>query len=542
MKKRNVLQNSMIATICIILCKIIGLIYVIPFNAMISRSAGALYSYAYNIYVIFLSISTSGIPMAISKTVSEYNSLEYYYTQERVHKIGNKIIFLIGLICFVIMVVFADFIAALILGNSNGSNSVTDVATVIRIISLALLIVPVLSVTRGYFQGHKYITESSISQVIEQFVRAVVILLGCVIVIKVLKIDEKIAIGIAVLSAAIGAFASYIYLMLKMNKNRSSLSMDVSAKKEEKKIKNKDIGKKILICALPFILVEVLKSAYATVDTVTIIRGLTNLGYTMDIAETTFSVIATWGNKLCTVIISVSIGISMSLIPSVAADFIKGNIKKVNEQYVSSLLLLLVITLPMTLGIFFLAEPVWTVFYGYDYLSIEVFKLYIFQAVTYSLISVLISFCQSVGKARVALITLFVSFILNAIFNIPFMHLCHYAGFGGYQGATVCTLITQGFPCVFLLCYIKKSFGFDYSKLLKDGFKILLSSLVMMIVLYIVRLVIPTFSTSRLISLIYCIIYAVIGALIYLFMLIKTGLLKELFGNSRILKKLKLIK
>ena len=54
MKKRNILQNSMIAIICIILCKVIGLIYVIPFKAMISRSAGALYSYAYNIYVIFL--------------------------------------------------------------------------------------------------------------------------------------------------------------------------------------------------------------------------------------------------------------------------------------------------------------------------------------------------------------------------------------------------------------------------------------------------------------------------------------------------------
>ena len=63
----------MIATVCIIICKIIGLIYVIPFNAMISRSAGALYSYAYNIYVIFLSVSTSGIPLAISKTVSEYD-------------------------------------------------------------------------------------------------------------------------------------------------------------------------------------------------------------------------------------------------------------------------------------------------------------------------------------------------------------------------------------------------------------------------------------------------------------------------------------
>ena len=542
MKKRNIMQNSMIATICIIICKIIGLIYVIPFNAMISRSAGALYSYAYNIYVIFLSVSTSGIPLAISKTVSEYDSLGYHNTQKKVYNIGNTIIFLLGLICFVIMVVFANGIASLILGNSNGSNSVDDVAFVIRIISLALLVVPILSVTRGYFQGHKYMMESSISQVIEQFIRVIVILFGCVIVIKVLKMDEKIAIGISVLSAAIGALASYLYLKIKMRKNKDALAMDYKETKEEKKISNKSIVKKLLMCALPFILVEVLKSAYSTVDTVTIIRGLTGLGYTMDIAETTFSVLATWGNKLCTVVISVSVGISMSLIPSVAAEFVKGNIKKVNEQFVSSLLLLLVITLPMTLGIFFLAEPVWTMFYGYDYLSVEVFKLYIFQSITLSFLSVCISFCQSVGRSKAALITLFISFILNAIFNIPFMHLCHYVGFGGYQGATVSTLITQGFPCIALIFYIKSVFKFDFGKLIKNGFKILISNIVMMIVLYIVKLIIPTFSLSRIVSLIYCIIYGFIGVFVYLFMLNKTGILKELFGNSSIMKKLKLIK
>ena len=542
MKKRNIMQNSLIATMCIIICKIIGLIYVIPFNAMISRSAGALYSYAYNIYVIFLSVSTSGIPLAISKTVSEYDSLGYHNTQKKVYNIGNTIIFLLGLISFVIMVVFANGIASLILGNSNGSNSVSDVAFVIRIISLALLIVPILSVTRGYFQGHKYMMESSISQVIEQFIRVIVILIGCIVVIKILKLDEKIAIGISVLSAAVGALASYIYLRIKMHKNKDALSMHCKEIKEEKTISNKTIAKKLLLCALPFILVEVLKSAYSTVDTVTIIRGLTGLEYTMDIAETTFSVLATWGNKLLTVVISVSVGISMSLIPGVAAEFVKGNIKKVNEQFVSSLLLLLVIIIPMTFVIFFLAEPVWTMFYGYDYLSVEVFKLYIFQSITLSLLSVCISFCQSVGKSKAALITLFISFVLNAILNIPFMHLCHYVGFGGYQGATVSTLVTQGFPCIALIFYIKKVFKFDFSKLVKYGFKIILSNAIMMAALYIIKLIIPSFSLSRIVSLFYCIIYGLIGASIYLFMLKKTGILNELFGNSNILKKFKLIK
>lgn len=542
MKKRNVLQNSMIATVCIILCKIIGLIYVIPFNAMISKSAGALYSYAYNIYVIFLSLSTSGIPIAISKTVSEYNSLEFYNTKERVYKIGMKLICLFGLISFVIMVLFADIIASFILGNAVGDNSVSDVAGVIRVISLALLVVPALSVTRGYLQGHKFISPSSISNVIEQFVRVIIILVGCLVVIKVLKLDEKIAIGVAVLSASLSAFVSYLYLKRKIRKNKDDLNVDCSIKKNEENISNKSLAKKILLCALPFIIVEVLKSAYSTVDTVTIVRGLTNLGYTMADAETTFSVIATWGNKLCTVVISFSVGISMSLIPSVAYDFVKGNMKKVNEQYNSSLMLLLITTLPMTLGVFFLAQPIWVLFYGYDFLSIEVFKLYIFQAITYSFFSILISFCQTVNKAKVALSCLFASFVLNAIFNIPFMHLCEYLGFGGYQGATVCTLITQSIPTIILIIYIKKKFEFNCRNLVINCLKIVLSSFVMILVLYIISFVFPIDSVSRIGALFECIIYGIIGIIVYGFMLYKTNLINDLFGNSKILKKLKLVK
>ena len=542
MKKRNVLQNSMIATICIILCKIIGLIYVIPFNAMISKSAGALYSYAYNIYVIFLSLSTTGVPLAVSKIVSEYNSLEYYDTEKRVYNIGMKLIFLMGLLCFVVMILFARPMASLIIGDAVGNNTVDDVARVIRIISLALLIVPPLSVIRGYLQGHNYITESSISNVIEQMVRVIVILIGCILVIEVFKLDEKIAIGIAVFSAAVSALVSYLYLKYKMHKNKSSFLNDYEIKSAEKKITAKIIAKNIFLCALPFIIVEVLKSAYATVDTVTIVRGLTDLGYSIGDAETTFSVIATWGNKLCTVVISVAIGISMSLIPSVAGDFVKGKMCSVNEKYNSSMLLLLITTLPMTLGIFFLAQPVWIVFYGYDYLSIEVFKLYIFQAITFSIFSVLISFCQTVGKTKIALISLLISFVLNAIFNIPFMHLCHYLGFGGYQGATVCTLITQTLPSLFLIIYIKKSFNFHYKSLIVNSLKIILCNIVMIAVLYLVKLIYPIDSIGRFGALIECFVYGIIGSLVYIFLLVKTGLFKDLFGNSRLLKKFKLVR
>ena len=122
------------------------------------------------------------------------------------------------------------------------------------------------------------------------------------------------------------------------------------------------------------------------------------------------------------------------------------------------------------------------------------------------------------------------------------MHLCHYLGFGGYQGATVCTLVTQILPCIFLILYIKKNLNFDYKILYKNGLKIVLSTFVMMLCLYLISIIYKVDSITRFGSLVQCIVYALIGVLVYGFMLIKTGVVNELFGNSRILKKFKIVK
>ena len=187
MKKNNFFEGSFIATLGIVVCKIIGLLYVIPFYAMISSKGATLYSFAYSIYTVFLSLSTSGIPIAMSKLVSEYNSLEYYNTKEKVYKIGKYIIIGLGIFFFIVLMITAPAIANFILGkNSSGGNTVSDVAFVIRLISTALLVVPILSVTKGYLQGHKYMTPSSISNVIEQIIRVAVILIGCFVSLKIM--------------------------------------------------------------------------------------------------------------------------------------------------------------------------------------------------------------------------------------------------------------------------------------------------------------------------------------------------------------------
>ena len=151
MKKNNFMQGAFIATFAIVLTKIIGILYVIPFYQIIGEQGGALYGYAYNIYAIFLSISSAGIPMAISKLISEYHTLGYENAKRRAFLLGKRISLILGVICFIILIVFAPSIARLIIGDIQGGNTLGQITFVIRVISTAILIVPILSIYRGYF-------------------------------------------------------------------------------------------------------------------------------------------------------------------------------------------------------------------------------------------------------------------------------------------------------------------------------------------------------------------------------------------------------
>lgn len=532
MKKNNFLEGSFIATLGIVICKVIGLLYVIPFYAMITNTGATLYSFAYSIYAVFLSLSTSGIPLAMSKLVSEYNSLEYYYTKEKTYKIGSTIIMGLGILFFIILMLTAPLIAGFILGNNTATGiNVSDVTLVIRIISTALLIVPLLSVIKGYLQGHKIMTPPSISNILEQVVRVLVILVGCFVSLKIMHVEENIAIGISVFAATIGAFIAYIYLIITVHKNKTFFHKQEVCKEEELKYTSKVLLKQIILYALPFIIIDLLKSSYNLVDTLTIVRTLTSLGYSGEVANTTFSVIATWGNKLSMIIISISMGISISLIPSLASNYVLNKKEAINHNVNQAIQALLFITIPMTIGLWFLAQPVWVLFYSYDYLSIEVFKVFIFQAITFSLFSVLLNITQTTNNTKTTILTLLVSFVGNACLNIPMMHLAHNLWHIGYQGASFSTLITQIIPIIYLLWFIHKKLDVNYKSTLKNTLKICGCTLVMFICLFTFSMFFKIDAVTKGQAFIQTVVYALIGGIVYLITTYKCGLLTSLFGN-----------
>ena len=106
LKKSGFLEGAFIATVCIIITKILGVLYVIPFYNIIGEKGGTLYGYAYNIYNIFLIISSAGIPLAISKLTSEYATLKQDNKKIRMYQISTKVIMIFSVVSFLICFLF----------------------------------------------------------------------------------------------------------------------------------------------------------------------------------------------------------------------------------------------------------------------------------------------------------------------------------------------------------------------------------------------------------------------------------------------------
>ena len=535
MKKTGFLAGAAISTIGIVICKVIGLVYVIPFYAIIGTQGGALYSYAYSIYNMFLNLATSGIPVAMSKVVSEYNEVGYYNTKERTFKMGLKIIGLLGLISFLVLFIFAPQIAYLIIGDVKGGNSVEDVTMVIRVISTAILVVPFLSVSKGYLQGHKIMQVSSVANILEQIVRVIVILAGSFLTLKVFHLSLNTAVGVAVFGATVGALFAYFYVYAKIRKSKS-LNRKAKPTLAEVKITNKDLVKKIIFYALPFVAISVLQSAFVMVDVFTVVRGLTGIGYTTEISENVLSVIATWGSKLNMIVMSISMGIVMSLIPAIASAYAVKNYDEVNGKVNQALKTLLFVCVPMATGLCFLSSAVWTVFYGYNELNSSVFKLLIMSQITLSVCSVMVNASQSMNNTKQSIIALGGSLIAKVLLNVPMMNLFNLIGIEAYYAPIALNILIDTSASLYLLYIVKKDTKISYFKTVQTIIKIVLCTVIMVLVLSILNMFIPSYSHSRMISILYIVLYGIIGMITYFFVAYKSKTIDNVFGKGFVQK------
>jgi len=530
MKKNSFIEGTIVATLGILLVKVIGIIYVIPFNAIIGEQGGALYGYGYTIYQLFLSISSAGFPFAISKITSEYNALGYQKAIQDTYKISIKIISLISVIIFLILFLFAPQIGKLIIGSSTGGNTYEDIAFVIRMVSFAILVIPFLSVTKGLLQGYKYITPYSVSQVIEQVVRVAIILVGSFFCVKVFDLPLKYAIGVAVSAAFFGGLVAYIYLKLKIKKANL---LPKNIKNDELQITKKEITKKILMYSIPFILISLVNNLYTTVDMILLSRTMSDiLHLPASVIESIVGVYTTWGIKLNNIILAVSTGLVTSLIPNIVTSFTKKDMNDVNDKFNKAFQCVLLVIVPMTIFLSLLVKPVWTLFYGQSYYGPVVYKYFVYTALFGGIYTIIINTLQGINKYKLVITTVLIGLVTNAILDVPFMLLFDKLGMNVSYGAITAALIGYSLSTLTSLYILRKKYGFRFGRTIKRLPKYLYTWLLFIITIELLKFIIPTNLESRILQIPILMVFGLISFLVYFYLNYKNGNIEIVFGTT----------
>ncbi len=541
MKKSSFVEGTLIATLAIIFTKILGMLYVIPFYAMVGVRGSALYAYAYSIYSIFLDISSAGLPIAMSKIIGEYNTLGKMDAKLRAFRIGKKVMVFIAVTIFILLFLFAPQIASIMLGDLSGGNTIEDVSLAIRFVSLSILIVPFLSVTKGYLQGHNVINISSFSQVIEQVVRIAIILIGTYVILHFINSSSvTLAVCVSLLGAFIGGVVAYTYLEYKIHKDDNpELSLDNTYQKDD--ITDKEILKKIFSYALPFIIINIVSSCYNFMDLTLLIRTLNYLKLDTDLIEFASSGVTTWAPKINMIVASIAMGMSTSLIPTMVKSYTLGNWKDVNNKFNQALEILLFVSIPMTLGISLLSSAIWTIFYGYNINGTYILSLNIFTGLLINIFMITSSVLQGLNRFKLVYISTITGFVTNALLDAPLMILYSKIGIPPYLGAVSASIIGYFLSICITLVNLKKQCKLSYRDIFNTLLKMLVPVISMVIVVVVLKMIIPINYSSRISAVIYVAIISIIGALTYGFVSYKMGLIEKVLGkkmSNAIIKKL----
>lgn len=529
MRKDSFLKGTIIASMAIIITKIIGVLYVIPFYDIIGENGGVLYSYAYNIYALFLNISTAGIPIALSMIISEYIALNKLDAKERAYSLGKKVIMTFSIVAFLILFIFSDYIALFYVDGIAGSNPISDISLVIKAISISLIITPFLSVLRGYLQGHKFIAPSSISQVWEQIVRIVVVLLGSFLAINVFNSSIPVGVAVSLTGAFFGGVFAYIYLRFKINKNKKLFM--TSDKKDE--VTNKEIFKKIIFYSIPLIIVSVTTDLYNLVDMKLIIKGLYMIGYDAADAELISSIVATWAPKICMIIMAIAMGLTTSLIPHIIEKYAKKEYAGSNKLFNQAVSTMIVISLPMVFGIIILSKDVYNIFYGTSLYGPNILIVSAIVNILWGTLSVINTSLQGFKKFKLVIINTLIGLVINAILDIPIILLLDKMNLTPYYGTLIATMIGTTTSIAIALVYLKKKLNFKYMNILRNISKTFVPILAMSIVVFTINYFVGD-ASSRVISTIKVFFLTIIGALIYFAILYKNNGLYDIFGREQI--------
>ena len=518
--KEKMLRGSAWMTAGSIISRILGALYIIPWYSWFGSDklqANALYTKGYTVYSIFLMIAISGIPSAVAKQVAHYNSKNEYGVSKRLFKTSLMALFILGAVCTLVFWLIAPFI-------SQGD---PRMVSIYRSLALALLIIPVMSLLRGYFQGFQDMAPSALSQLIEQFLRIIYMLLATYITIKVMGLPFEVGVWQSTFAAFIGAVGGTLLLVGYYLKHKKSLDELVSQSNDQLEITNKTLLKEVLYQALPFIFIACAMSMFNLVDQFTFPVIMQQAGaYSMTQINALYALFAGNANKLIMIVVALSTAMATTAIPLLSEAVARRDSALMKKQLLESLELLFFVMLPAVFGMAAVSRPLYLVFYGYEATGIFVLAISAYVALAMGLFNVLGSLLQGIYENKQAIKYTTLGLGVKLVLQYPLTLWL------GVFGPLLATGIAMSWASYLMLRFLYLKYNLPTGQLQVNVNKMFIVALLMfgVTVLFVSGYYMVFPGNSRLSALVGLSLAAGIGGYLYLLACFKLGLLQRILG------------
>lgn len=401
-KSQNFLRGAFFLSLATAAVKIIGALYKIPILGLLGDGSST-YGVAYNLYAAVFVIATAGLPVAISKMVSESRTTGKDDT-ERIFSVAFHVFLVIGTAASLFILFFADWIAALM-----GSE---DAVWAIRAIAPSVFLIVFICPYRGYYQGHGNMMPTAVSQVIEAVGK---LIFGVGLTVMVLYVffpessfsqseREGFGAAAAILGVSAGILFSAVYLILRSRGHNLSPSPKKRGGRSRKKIL-----KEMVSIAIPITLSSSILSITTLIDTGMILRLLVSgAGFTAELSKTYHSAYI-WATTLYALPSAFVVTIAVSLLPALAAFRVKRDRKGLIRTTRSAIRVTSLLGMPAAVGFIVLPGPLLNLLYGAGSrtdIAAELLQVLGVAVVFVCIVTVTNSILQSIGLVTIPILTM----------------------------------------------------------------------------------------------------------------------------------------
>lgn len=507
-QQAQMLRGTVWLTASNFISRLLGAAYIIPWYIWMGKhgaEANGLFTMGYNIYAWFLLISTAGVPVAVAKQVAKYNTKGQEEHSFAMIRGFLKFMSLLGLVFAIIMYVLSPVFA-----NLSGGGK--DLIPVMQSLSWAVLIFPSMSVIRGFFQGHNNLKPYAISQIAEQVIRVIWMLLTAYFIMKVGSGDYVEAVTQSTFAAFIGMGASLLVLVYYLWKT-GLLQHIIHRPESDNEIDTKALLWDTIREAIPFIVTGSAIQLFQIIDQMTysnVMSWFTNFSRSELLVQ--FSYFSANPNKITMILIAVATSIGGVGIPLLTENYVKGDFRAAGKLVQDNLTMLVAFLLPATIGAVAIAEPLYTVFYGKpDSLALGLFILAMLQTVILGLYTVLSPMIQALFQNRKAILYFGYGVLVKLILQVPFIYL--FKAYGPLLSTTIGLMI----PIVLMYKEIHLVTQFNRKTVFKRSLLTAILTLIMLLVVLAAGLILGLVikPNGRVTSMIYVALIGGVGIIVY---------------------------